>query len=220
MLFRSSILVFLSDPQRRCVVHGAKPLEHWLLAHGKVGLGVAVDTELLLYLLMPGIRGLDLESCVERVLHRELPKPAQSEGLFDSEQSNLDGRAIATVEIFNAIEDQISGVRDLHDTIELPTMRLLARMELAGIAIDIEWLRGLLQNFESDMAQAERRAHEIAGKPFNLGSPKQLQDILFEERGLPRTKKNKTGYTTDAEALQWLFEATQDPVVKIGRAHV
>lgn len=208
-----SILVFLSDPKRRCVVHSGKPLEHWLLAHGRVGLGITADTELLLYLLMPGIRGLDLESCVERVLHREIAKPAQSDGLFETESSNLDAQAIATLEIFEAIADQISGVSELHDTIELPTMRLLARMELAGIAIDIDWLRGLLENFESDMAHAEQRAHEIAGRPFNLGSPKQLQEVLFDERGLPHTKKNKTGYTTDAEALQWLFDATQDPVV-------
>lgn len=209
----TSLRVFLADPQRRCIVHSGKSLEHWMLAHGHSALGVVADTELLLYLLMPGIRGLDLESCVERVLHRELPQPQQSQGLFGGESSNLDARAVATLEIFDALSDQIPSVKQLHDLLELPTMRLLARMELVGIAIDDEWLNTLLQTFEADMHQAERRAHELAGRAFNLGSPKQLQEVLFDERGLPRTKKNKTGYTTDAEALQWLFDATKDPVV-------
>ena len=65
----------------------------------------------------------------------------------------------------------------------------------------------------ADMRQAEEEAHRLVGRPFNLGSPKQLQEILFGERNLPKTKKIKTGYTTDAEALQQLFVQTEDPLL-------
>ena len=64
------------------------------------------------------------------------------------------------------------------------------------------------------MRAAEDAAHDIVGRTFNLGSPKQLQEVLFVDRGLPKTKKIKTGYTTDAEALQNLFATTEDPVLE------
>jgi DNA polymerase-1 len=87
-------------------------------------------------------------------------------------------------------------------------------MEHAGIAADTSKLRGLSAEFAESMRQAEEQAHELVGRSFNLGSPKQLQEILFGERGLPKTKKIKTGYTTDAEALQQLFVTTGDPLLE------
>ncbi len=101
----------------------------------------------------------------------------------------------------------------LHD-IEIPLAGLLARMEYAGIAVDRARLEELSSEFAGAMRRAEEEAHRIVGHPFNLGSPKQLQEVLFVERGLPKTKKIKTGYTTDAEALQNLFVATEDPVLE------
>ena len=68
--------------------------------------------------------------------------------------------------------------------------------------------------FGESMRAAEEQAHSIVGRSFNLGSPKQLQEVLFVERGLPKTKKIKTGYTTDAEALQSLYAATEDPLLE------
>ena len=93
-------------------------------------------------------------------------------------------------------------------------MPLLALMEHAGIAVDLEGLRGLSAEFGADMHRAEEVAQQLVGRPFNLGSPKQLQEILFGERNLPKTKKIKTGYTTDAEALQQLFAQTADPLLE------
>jgi DNA polymerase-1 len=97
---------------------------------------------------------------------------------------------------------------------EIPLAGLLARMEYAGIAVDREQLQSLSEEFGRLMRTAEEEAHRIVGHPFNLGSPKQLQEVLFVERGLPKTKKIKTGYTTDAEALQTLFASTEDPVLE------
>jgi DNA polymerase-1 len=87
-------------------------------------------------------------------------------------------------------------------------------MEHAGIAVDLPGLSGLSDEFGADMRRAEEEAHRLVGRPFNLGSPKQLQEILFGERNLPKTKKIKTGYTTDAEALQQLWAQTEDPLLE------
>jgi DNA polymerase-1 len=87
-------------------------------------------------------------------------------------------------------------------------------MEYAGIAVDRAGLQGLSEEFCATMREAENAAQQIVGRTFNLGSPKQLQEVLFVDRGLPKTKKIKTGYTTDAEALQNLFATTQDPVLE------
>jgi DNA polymerase-1 len=102
----------------------------------------------------------------------------------------------------------------LLEQVELPLERALASMESVGIAVDIAALRALSVEFGDHARAAESEAHDIVGRPFNLGSPKQLQEILFGERGLPKTKKIKTGYTTDAEALQSLFAKTEDPVLE------
>jgi DNA polymerase-1 len=98
--------------------------------------------------------------------------------------------------------------------VELPLLHVLADLEQAGIAVDLDHLHALEDEFGESMRTAESAAHELAGRPFNLGSPKQLQEILFGERGLPTTKKIKTGYTTDADALQSLFAQTGDPLLE------
>ena len=96
------------------------------------------------------------------------------------------------------------GAADLLRDMELPTSALLARMERHGIAADRAHLEAMEQMFAGAVQQAVKEAHAAAGHEFNLGSPKQLQEVLFGELGLPKTKKTKTGYTTDADALAWL----------------
>jgi DNA polymerase-1 len=98
--------------------------------------------------------------------------------------------------------------------VELPLLHVLADLEQAGIAVDVEHLTALETEFGEHMRGAELAAHDLAGRPFNLGSPKQLQEILFGERGLPTTKRIKTGYTTDADALQSLYVQTGDPLLE------
>src|SRR5690606_9328494 len=90
----------------------------------------------------------------------------------------------------------------------LPVMQVLAAMEQAGIAVDADYLDELRAEFAAQGREAEQAAYAAAGREVNLGSPKQLQTVLFDELGMPRTKKTKTGYTTDAKALQALYEQT------------
>ena len=87
-------------------------------------------------------------------------------------------------------------------------------MEHVGIAADTDYLSELEAHFAAEVKSAQQAAHEVVGREFNLGSPKQLQEILFTERGLPKTKRIKSGYTTDADALQSLFVQTGDPVLE------
>jgi DNA polymerase-1 len=97
---------------------------------------------------------------------------------------------------------------------EQPLSVVLGEMEHVGIAADTDYLSELEAHFAAEVKSAQQAAHEVVGREFNLGSPKQLQEILFTERGLPKTKKIKSGYTTDADALQHLFAQTGDPVLE------
>ena len=104
-----------------------------------------------------------------------------------------------------------SAPRRLLTEVEQPLSTVLADMERAGIAADTDYLSKLESHFAAEVKASAQAAYEVVGREFNLGSPKQLQEILFGELGLPKTKKIKTGYTTDADALQGLFVQTQHP---------
>ena len=84
-------------------------------------------------------------------------------------------------------------------------------MERTGIAVDVDQLRGLEAHFAGEVKKAADEAFAVIGKEINLGSPKQLQVVLFDELGMPKTKRTKTGYTTDADALQQLYDKTEHP---------
>ena len=99
--------------------------------------------------------------------------------------------------------------------IELPLVDVLADMERVGIAVDVEGLTALEADFAGKMAAAQADAYAaIDGEQINLGSPKQLQVVLFETLGMPKTKRTKTGYTTDADALTDLFAKTEHPFLE------
>jgi len=95
--------------------------------------------------------------------------------------------------------------------VELPLEQRLAAMERTGIAVDTTYLEGLEAHFATEVRAAADDAFAVIGKEINLGSPKQLQVVLFDELGMPKTKKTKTGWTTDADALAGLFEKTEHP---------
>lgn len=101
----------------------------------------------------------------------------------------------------------------LYDELELPLIPVLAEMEARGVRVDVERLRGVTADVASRVASLERRAHELANGAFSLGSPKQLGQVLFERLGLPRGRKTKTGWSTDARVLRELSEL--HPIVPI-----
>jgi DNA polymerase-1 len=222
----AAVAGWLADPERPKVLHDGKPA---LLAFAERGWalhGIATDTALAAYLARPDQRSYDLTDLALRYLQRELrmdtPDDGQLalDGLGDTEEAerNLMLRARATLDLADAIGAELSRdgdeARRLLREVELPLVYVLAGMERAGIAADTHYLSDLEAHFAGEVKAAAQAAYEVVGREFNLGSPKQLQEILFTELGLPKTKRIKTGYTTDADALAGLFVQTAHPVLE------
>ncbi|MDN5759216.1 MAG: DNA polymerase, partial [Tomitella sp.] len=126
-------------------------------------------------------------------------------------------RARAVVDLAAALDAELEKINaaTLLADMELPLLYVLADLEAAGIAVDSDHMHDLRSDFAARVTGAADAAYaEIGGKQINLGSPKQLQVVLFDELGMPKTKRTKTGYTTDADALQSLFEKTSHPFLE------
>ncbi|MBC3989019.1 DNA polymerase I [Streptomyces sp. AC563] len=216
---------WIADPERPKVMHDAKGAMRVFAEHGWTIAGVRMDTALAAYLVKPGRRSFALDALTVEYLGRELAPAAADSGQLafgaddQAEQDALMTQARAVVDLSEAFEGRLTevGAAELLHDIELPTSELLARLERAGIAADRGWLESMEQQFAAAVQQAVREAHAAVGHEFNLGSPKQLQEVLFGELGLPKTKKTKTGYTTDADALAWLAGQTEHelPVIML-----
>ncbi|MGH8880281.1 MAG: DNA polymerase, partial [Stackebrandtia sp.] len=128
----------------------------------------------------------------------------------------LAGFAAATRELAEFLDGELvkHNAAGLLADMELPVMTVLSEMEAVGIAADVDHLTGLESTFAAEATAAVTAAHAAVDQDFNLRSPKQLQEILFDKLGMPKTKRTKTGYTTDAEALAGLYAKTQHPVLE------
>ena len=209
---------WLADDSVAKDVHDAKGPMLALLARGSRLSGLRTDTALGAYLIAPDQRSFALSDAVQRILGLELASNGPSDQLLfdDAASDDLPSHAVATAQLAVTVRERLAaeGTLVLLDDLEIPLASILAEMEFLGIAVDPTLLDELSSEFGHDMRVAEDAAHQIVGRPFNLGSPKQLQEILFTERGLPKTKKIKTGFTTDAESLQWLYATTNDPLLE------
>ncbi len=222
----AAIMTWLGDPSRAKVLHDAKGPMLALAARGWPLRGLVSDTALAAYLVRPDQRSYDLADLTLRYLKRELKQGSsdgsdtgQEELLFEdeitaggiAETAMLHARAVLDLaDTLDGEIEQTGGARLLAE-VELPLVDLLASMEQTGIAVDIDHLESLESHFGTEVRDAAAEAFRVIGKEINLGSPKQLQVVLFDELGMPKTKRTKTGYTTDADALQGLFEKTEHP---------
>ncbi|MFE0513573.1 DNA polymerase I [Streptomyces sp. NPDC058964] len=221
----NAFATWLADADRPKVLHNAKGAMRVLAEHGWRVEGVSMDTALAAYLVKPGRRSFDLDALSLEYLGRELAPAAAADGQLafgvddGAEAEALMIQARAILDLGQAFEGRLEevGAADLLRDMELPTSALLAEMERHGIAADRAHLEAMEQMFAGAVQQAVKEAHAAAGHEFNLGSPKQLQEVLFGELALPRTKKTKTGYTTDADALAWLATQTDNelPVIML-----
>jgi DNA polymerase-1 len=169
---------------------------------------ISFDTNLAAYLLNPGTRSLDFADIIERWGDGTQVDQSSPESKLHSE-----ARLLFTLKDSLAKELKERELADLFTDLEMPISELLAVMENRGIAVDRKKLESLAVFFEKESAVQTKIAHEAVGHEFNLASPKQLQVVLFDELKLPKTKKIKTGYTTDADALNWLYEKSKHPVL-------
>ena len=185
------------------VVHDAKSVaRNYPLTH------ISFDTNLAAYLLNPGTRSLEFIDIIERWGDGTQLDESSPESLLHSH-----ARLLFTVRDSLAKELQERELEELFTNLEMPIAELLAVMENRGIAVDRKKLESLAVFFEKESTAQTKIAHEAVGHEFNLASPKQLQGVLFDELKLPKTKKIKTGYTTDADALNWLYEKSKHPVL-------
>ena len=219
-----ALVEWLADPSLPKAVHDLKGMLLALYARGWDIAGVTSDTALAAYLALPGQRTFDLADLVLRYLRLELRAGTEP---IEEGQLTLDGgedeadaaiaeqqsvRARAVADLARALDDDLDrrGATVLLQDVELPLTRVLAGMERTGIGADLDYLVDLQSEFAAQVKAVEQEAYAAVGREFNLGSPKQLQAILFDELKLPKTKRIKSGYTTDADALVWLSEQAPD----------
>ncbi len=183
--------------------------------------GLVSDTQLAAYLLRPDQRVYDLGDLTARHLKRDLAVAGTGADTGDQAAFSFDDtdshdamvRARAVIDLAAALEAELDaqGGATLLREVELPLTRTLATMERVGVAVDIDYLNRLYADFDAAVVAAEADAFAVLGKPINLGSPKQLQTVLFDELAMPKTRRTQTGWTTDAESLETLYAKTEHP---------
>jgi len=221
-----ALAALLQDPDRPKLAHDAKYLYLATWARGWELRGLVMDTALAAYLVLPAQRTYDLADLALRYLRKELrPEGAGPDERPAGEGTQLaldtDGedetwpdwclRAQAVGELADKLGEELAAMDGgrLIDDVELPLVPILAKLEWTGIAVDLSVLDEIRDRLDSRLADHEARVYQLAGEEFNIGSNPQLQQILFEKLRLPKTKRIKTGYTTDHNALAQL--ATTDP---------
>ncbi|WP_236734706.1 DNA polymerase I [Mycolicibacterium peregrinum] len=222
---------WLADPGPPKALHEAKLAMHDLAGRGWTLRGVTSDTALAAYLVRPGQRSFALDDLSVRYLKRELraesPEQQQlsllddSDGVDEQAVQTVILRACAVLDLADALDEELAKIdsSSLLGRMELPVQRVLAQVEHTGIAVDSDYLTELQSEFADQIRDAAEAAYAVIGKQINLGSPKQLQVVLFDELEMPKTKRTKTGYTTDADALQSLFDKTGHPFLQHLLAH-
>lgn len=191
--------------------HDSKQSFHDLREQGFRLDGVEHDTSVAAYLLRPDLRTGSLQDVLQRHAGREIS--AEATGLE---------RAQAVSELVGILVKDIAkvGAPELYFNLELPVTNILSRMEAIGISVDSDALRDLAADYDAKLSEEINAAREIAGRPeLNLSSPKQLQEVLFDDFGLPKTKKTKTGYSTAAGELEKLAAQTNHPFLGHLMAH-
>ena len=209
---------WLADKDRPKAMHSAKGPVEALAERGWEVAGLTCDTELASYLLHPDRRAHKFDDAVRTHLNVALGEAEEN-----SDQAMLDfgedhfaesmERAVAVTRLADVMEKEVEargGSELLHD-VEMGVQRCLISMERAGIAVDTDIFEGLRSEFDERVTRAEEAAWEAAGEKINLSSPKQLQGVLFDKLDMPKTRRTKSGYTTDADALAGLYETTEHP---------
>jgi len=195
---------WITNPNLSKYVHGGK----FALKKLKMK-GLEADIELLAYLINPGSRNLSLTDLAERLLGVS----SSNENLFAAFEPKT---AAWTFTLQKELESEIKAkaMFELYSKLEQPTLLLLSQIEETGIAVDQVKLAKLSEQFLKIALEETNSAYKEAGHEFNVNSPKQLQAVLFDELKLPKTKKIKTGFTTDGESLEWLAIKTKHPLLK------
>jgi DNA polymerase I len=221
---RSALARLLDRGGRPLDTHGAKELMRGLAALG-VDVGTLdIDTEVAGYLLDPAQSSYLLQDLLARYAGLELRSAeavAVAEGKLDLDGGAVDVAtetarfAVAVARLAPLVTEALvaQGLRDLYDEVERPLVRVLARMEHVGVAVDVGYLRALNERLAAEALDLERRIQDEAGIEFRVNSTPQLRTVLFDKLGLSPHKRTKTGFSTDAASLERL--RGQHPVIEL-----
>ena len=204
--------------------HNIKALMRWMLDHGEELQGLQLDTAIGAYLIDPAESRYAVADLVEKyTAFRFPPDEPEAKGQLDFGESGIDdatraGReALAISHLADALQDALDkqGMSELYATIENPLVRILAKMEHVGIAVDRTELQRLSDRLATEVQRLSVVLQEVVGRPFNINSPVQLREILYTERGLAPAKKTKTGFSTDAATLEKLRDEWPEFIVPL-----
>jgi DNA polymerase-1 len=203
------------------VAHRSKEIMRGLLAVGVDIAHLLLDTAVAAYLLDPADNQYLLEDVSQRYAHLDLrppgaPPAGQLDLAGDAPDRALDAatRAAAAAWVVAPVQAALDaqGLRALHDDIERPLVRVLARMEVVGVRVDVDYLRSLVSTLTSTAASLEGQIQELAGQVFNVNSTQQLRTVLYDKLALVPQKRTKTGFSTDAQSLEKL--RGQHPIIE------
>src|SRR5690606_34829718 len=202
------------------VMHDAKPQVKALRRAGVAIGGLSFDTLLAGWLLRPSLPDKTLADLVDRCLGEKLPEADPSQLVPETEGATpgqVSWYVLRVAEVLRA--DLPASVARVLTDIELPTLSALADMELAGVAVSHDKLATFSGELGARADALAQQAYAASGREVNLGSPKQLQEVLFEDLQLPKTRKTKTGYSTDAAVLADLQETNPHPFLDLLLQH-
>jgi DNA polymerase I len=201
-------------------LHNSKAQLKSLRRSGLTLNGLAFDTSLAAWLLKPGSKGDDLASQAYDFLGETLPQADPNQLVPDTEALSPATEAWYILRIADYLAGKLeTGSRTVLDDIEIPLVPVLATMELDGITIDRTILTRLSTQLAESAADLAQQAFAEIGREVNLGSPKQLQEVLFDQLQMPKTRANKTGYSTDAASLADLQEQAPHPFLDLLLRH-
>ena len=221
---RAALAALVAPGGRSLDTHGGKALDRGLLGLG-IDVGTLdIDTEVACYLLDPAESAYLLQDLLLRYVGLELAAAgasAAAEGRLDLDGSaeslpEETGRfAVAVARLAPVVTDALAaqGLRDLYDSVERPLVRVLARMEAVGVAVDVPYLKALNERLATEALELEQRIQEEAGVEFKVNSTPQLRTVLFDKLGLAPSKRTKTGFSTDAASLEKL--RGQHPIIEL-----
>lgn len=213
------LIDWLAGPTPK-IFHGAKEQLKTLFAAGVVVESLGFDTEIADWVLRPDSSKRELGDLAKLYLNEILPEPDPNQLVPDDSALDVAGRAW----FIRRIDEAIRSVMDaatlaLFLEIELPTLTTLAAMELRGITVNKAKLENLSRELGERAEKAKQEAFAVIGREVNLASPKQLQEVLFDQLGMPKTRATKTGYTTDATALADLQATNPHPFLGLLLEH-
>jgi DNA polymerase-1 len=198
----------------------SKPQVKLLSRAGMAVGGLAFDTKIAGWLIHPSKSPVSLAEQVYDVLGEELPQADPNQLLPETEAISPATEAWYILRVAESVATALDpGTRKVLDTIELPSVMVLAGMELAGVTVNAGGLAELREDLTTKADDFASRAFVEIGHEVNLGSPKQLQQVLFEELAMPKTRSTKTGYSTDAASLADLQDKNPHPFLGLLLQH-